>query len=206
MTSSSSMQSPKPEVLDAAFHDLTGQHLKEISPGEATVLLEKIPDLDKKLESKNITRQDLETHLNGVQKSLFRKILDAGGKTVDIITWPVRKILWPPIKWYLKHPIRNTLLVALAVILLLYLTPAPPGPGGFRDDLIKQGEEILKKTGVPTPQVATEAIAKVGATGAPVAEQVIKQGEQLLESPANILEHIQKSKILEERMKKLGQP
>ncbi len=199
------MSAPRNEVLENAFYEITNRHVKDMSPGEAAELLAAIPNLEQKLEDKKINRQELENYLNSFQKSLFRKLLGMGGAAVNVATWPVRKILWPPIKWYCKNPVRNTLLIVLAVILLLYMTPAPPGPGGFRDDLIKQGEEILKKTGVPTPQVSTEAISKVGVTGGAVTQEVIKKGGEIAESPAKVLEHIQKSKVLEERLKKLPQ-
>jgi hypothetical protein len=94
----------------------------------------------------------------------------------------------------------------LGFYLLLRNTPAPPGPGTLRDDLIKRGEEMLKRTGVGLPNVSTNNIARVGVTGGPVPQAVIKQATEALQSPSNVDEVLRKAQELQQKMKKMQNP
>lgn len=106
------MNPPRPEVLNEAFTEITGQRIADMTPGEAAVVLQKMPNLDQQVSKlneqekyTNITRTDLENHVNTVQKGFFRRALETTGSA---IAWPFKTagtIVNAPFKLLEKVPV-----------------------------------------------------------------------------------------------------
>lgn len=129
------------------------------------------------LEQVNLNREQLQKKESFLKKMLMLPVrgLQAVGRTVK------------------KHPILSAAAGIAVLVAILYLIPMlAPGVGVFRDNLIEGGKEILRKIGVPLPEPGVDAIADVPVTGGPVGPDVIEKGRQILESPANVDEHIHK--------------
>ena len=88
--------------------------------------------------------------------------------------------IWNTIK---KHPI----LTGVAILaLLLYFLPMPPGLGALGDKFITAVKGLLTKMGIEVPQVATDALAEVPATGGPLSPELADKLNELLQSPSGI--------------------
>lgn len=64
------------------------------------------------------TVEEMQDKVNSMQRGAFRRYLldpalGAARTGVNVVTWPVRKILWPPVRWVMNNPIKSTLIAGL---------------------------------------------------------------------------------------------
>ncbi len=178
----------KQELVQSVRKKLEEKHPGSPALHDSKAIEEVLKDVSRVLETK---------------KSFLGKVWDnvkaAMGKVADVARWTWNNALKP----VLKSPYFWTVVAALLLYFFLQM-PAPPGPGGFRDDLLQQHREILEKVGTSLPQASTEAVAKVGATGGPVAQEVVKQAAEILQSPSNVMEQTENLRRLAEEMQKMN--
>jgi hypothetical protein len=72
------MATSNPEV-GKALQSITGQDFSKMSPSEAQALMQKTPNFEAKLKATNITREQVNDHLNGMQKGWFDKYVKGEG-------------------------------------------------------------------------------------------------------------------------------
>ena len=133
-------------------------------------------NVEKALDQVNLNHEQLEK-----KEGFFKKMLMLPVRGIQAVGRTIK-----------KHPVLSGIAGIAALIALLYFLPMPPGVGLFRDNLIEGGKEILRKIGVSLPSPDMDAVSAVPGTGGPVSPEVMKQAEEILQSPSNIQEEIRK--------------
>ena len=83
-----------------------------------------------------------------------------------------------------RHPFLTSAAVIAIIIAILYFTPAlAPTAGEYGTKLVQAFKGTLAKIGVGTPEAATDAISKLPITGGSVPPEVVREAEEILQSP-----------------------